>query len=106
MNVRTIRYFPAVHMANSHDGLKQIAKKEKIDLDALAPGELVIFTNAPFTALKLYASGHVYAYYRAPRGRLNALMISKIPASFGGGKLIFDAALKDALIETLEKAKK
>ena len=105
MAARIIRVFLNVSMINGHDGLHAVAKKEKVDLGKLEPGELVIFLNERADKLKVYGANDVYAYYRSPKGRLQAEMIQNIPKSFSGGRINFDEAVKTALLDLLAKKK-
>jgi len=99
-----IRYFPETHMGLGHQGLTELAKTRGIDPGKLNSGEYVIFTNKKKTAVKIYAPGQVIAYKKYPKG-IDLRIIQEIPRSFAGGKLNFDAALKSALVKSLEGKK-
>lgn len=99
---RLLRVFLNADMRNGHDGLKQLAKTEKLDLAKLEPGEYVLFLNSARDRLKLFATDNIFAYLKLDRGRIDLRTLSKIPRAFSGsGKIDYDATLKEVLKKEL-----
>jgi hypothetical protein len=93
-NGRIIRYFPNVHMCYSHDGLREIAKKQKIILNQLDAGEFCVFMNRAQSACKIFGPGNTFCYFRMPdNSRINPKIIPLIPSFLTGGRLQYTAAL-------------
>lgn len=91
-----------VHMANCHEGLRQIAKDElKIDVLDLRPGQYVMFTNADFTAVKVFGAGNTFLHHRSrERGhRLNPKATMLLPEFIKGHKLNYDKALAKVITD-------
>ena len=95
---RIIRYFPNVHMGNSHHGLSEIAKEHKVNISKLEPGEFVIFVNNDQTALKMFAPGNIIAHLRMPgTQKINPRVIAMIPRFFNGAQIEYDKALREVI---------
>jgi hypothetical protein len=97
---KVIQCFFDADMRNGHLGLAAIAKKDKIDVEQIEPGQYVVFLNSAKNRLKLYAANGIVAYYYKPGMKIDLHVISEIPRAFlGSGRLDYDAALR----KTLEK---
>lgn len=103
MSNKIIRVFLNTDMRNQHEGLIQMAKKQKVDPEKLEDGEHVIFVNAARNKLKVFSSNGLLSYKRQEKGRLNMEAIIRIPQSFSGGNLNWKEAQKQALLVKLEK---
>ncbi len=97
---KIIRYFPDTDLRNAHAGLALIAKKYKVDVEDLTPGEFVVFINTKHTVLKMYASSGVIAHLKMKQGhKINPKTIAMIPRYFNGSTIKYDDALRE-VIET------
>ena len=97
---RIVYFAPDTNLRCGHDGLSEIAKKSKlkIHVEALLPGEYLIFTNRAQTALKMYTCGNIVAHLKMPQGqRLNMEAIQFIPCFFNGEKIDYKGALAEAM---------
>lgn len=100
---RLLRVFLNADMRNQHDGLRALAKTEKINIDKLEVGEMVLFINSDKNRVKLYGSNNVLAYLKLDKGKIDMRTISLIPRAFSGsGKIDYDAALKEVLTRELK----
>ena len=77
-----IRCFLDVDMRCQHFGLSKHAKKHKVDIDKLKPGQHVMFTNRAMNRVKIYSAGGVLSYL-ASKDRLDMAAVGQIPACFG-----------------------
>lgn len=100
---RAIQIFLDSDLRCSHDGLAMIAKKEKIDVSKLEPGEYVIFVNSAKDKCKVYAAFNVVAYLKPPKGhKIEMKVIQLIPVAFAAtGRIDYDKALKELLEKEL-----
>lgn len=99
---RIVAFILDVHMAFSHDGLHEIAKKEKkLDLDKLKVGEFVLFANRPFTAFKLFGAGNAFLYYRQEHP-LNPRALMRMVSCFDGVKFDYKKALQETILKQLD----
>lgn len=81
-----VHIFKNVSMSYQHDGLAELARKKKVNINLLDPGTHVLFLNSRLTRVKMYSANGVISYYRAPNGgRLNLNMIEYIPQCFNAG---------------------
>lgn len=95
---KIIRFFPEVDMRNGHDGLRKLARKEGVNVDALGAGEYVIFLNRSKRMVKMFASGNIIAFLKmADNKKLDPRTIALIPRYFNGSKINYDAALEAVL---------
>lgn len=62
--MKAIKIFTGVDLIVSHDGLKEYAKKHKVDLKELRTGEVAIFVNTKKDKMKSYAWNGVLSYLR------------------------------------------
>lgn len=101
---RVIRCFLNVRLSSGHVGLAEFAKKNKLNVTALNPGEYVVFINRAQDRVKVYASNNIIAYLRLPSGqRLDLRVIQQIPSAFNGTKINYDEALRETLLRELKR---
>lgn len=100
-----VQVFQNADMRNGHDGLRIAAASAGIDTDTLTPGTYVVFINSKRTMVKLYAANNVIAFYRArAKEALDIRTIPMIVKSFkGSGRIEYDEALKQAVVEALRR---
>ncbi len=99
-----VEYFLNVPMSYSHPGLRDVALKGGRDLNALKPGEFVLFCNRPFNAVKMFGSANTFVYHRNPSDRpLNPRALMKAVECFDGVAFDYKAALADELESRLAK---
>lgn len=99
MKNRILQVFFDVDLRNGHEGLREIAKKAKVDVENLKEGEFLIFLNTRKDKVKVYASNDVYAYYRSPTGRIQLEAIRHIPNAFNGTSINMEKALTAVFAE-------
>lgn len=98
MSNKVMYVIPHVDMRNSHLGLMEIAKKNKVSSSAIKPGEFILFINNPFNACKLLAANDVVIYYKHPKGhRLNYKALQLLPHFFDGQDIGYSSALKHVI---------
>lgn len=99
----TINYFPETHLGQAHKGLSTLAKKKKIDVDKLRPGEYVIFMNRRRNALKMFTCMNGIFHHKLPYEslRYDLRFIKLIPRFFNGKELNYDGALKEIIMKDL-----
>ena len=100
---KLIHIFQDADCRYGEPGLCDLAKKH-VELDALRPGELLIFVNTQKTMVKILATtgyGFCVTGFRSPVGRIELRALKHIPAAFNGGEIRYDKALAKALIEML-----
>lgn len=98
-----MRVFLNADMRNQHDGMKALAKSEKIDIEKLEVGEIVLFINSEKNRIKLFGAKNVLAYLKLDRGKIDMRTIALIPKAFSGsGKIDYDKALKEVLTKELK----
>lgn len=91
-------FFADVDMRCGHYGLNLIAKKRRINLDKLKPGEMVVFINRYQDKAKVYTTGYSYVYMKLPnRQRINPGVIGLIPKFFNGNSIDYDSALRKVI---------
>lgn len=99
---KLVHFLTDVDLRNSHDGLAALAKKAKINVEALKVGEFVLFINAKITAVKLYGANNWVSSYKHPQGhRLNPATLVNLPKFVEGGKISYPQALAAALKQQL-----
>lgn len=100
-----IQIFQDVDLRCSHDGLTDVAKKEKVNLSKLNEGEYVVFFNSKRTHLKIAAAHGTIAYRRSEHGRFFdvSCIVAVVRAFHNTGRLDYDAALKERLDELLKR---
>lgn len=97
-----VRFFPDVSMANSHQGLGNIAKEANLNVRKLRPGEYLIFMNKKQTALKMLTAGNIIAYLKMPGStKIDPRTIALIPKFFNGTEINYSGALKKVLVRHL-----
>lgn len=95
--MKIIRYFSDVDMRNGHNGLRQIARDEGIDLRRVPEGQFVIFMNKKKNCLKMFASYNVLAHVKLDEGKIDPRVIAHIPACFNGREIDYDKALRKVM---------
>lgn len=109
MSNRLLHVFYDVDMRGRHEALAQVAKKEKIDIKNIRPGDMVCFINTAKDRIMVLAgvnevdSFGVLGYYRSPHGRIDEMAIQHIPSAFNGGKFEMKKAIEKALVKRLAK---
>lgn len=99
---KLLRVFLNADLRCAHDGLKAMAKKQKVKLEELKEGELVLFVNAERNRIKLFGANNVLAYLKLDRGRIDFRTISLIPRAFSAsGKIDYDSALKEVITKAI-----
>lgn len=99
---KIIRFFPDTDLRCGHDGLSEIAKEHKINVQSLGAGEFVVFTNRKKTAVKLYAANYTVVHQRMVGGaKIDMRVISLIPKYFNGTKINIDGAVKEIITKAL-----
>lgn len=100
---RALRVFLNSDLRCGHEGLAATAKKEKINVSNIEPGEFVIFINAEKNKIKLYAANNVVAYLKLPDGgRVDMKTIAKIPMAFKAtGRIDYDGILRETIMSEL-----
>jgi hypothetical protein len=101
-NARILRVFINCDMRNSFNGLRKLAAKHEVKVNALKEGDFVIFINTARTKLKALGSGDVLCYV-AKDHKISLDAIQYIPAAFKA-KRKFD--YPEALRIAVEKALK
>lgn len=95
---RVLQIFLNCDLRCAHDGLSEIARRQGIDVRTLNRGHYLCFLNAAKDRLKMFASGNIVAYLKAPKGsRIDLRLLCEIPKAFNGVSIDHDAALKEAL---------
>lgn len=102
---RAIQIFLNCDLRCCHEGLAEVAKKNKIDVKKLNPGEFVIFINASKNRLKLYTANNVIAYLKLQENqKIDLRVIALIPQAFEAtGKINYDENLKKVIEKELSK---
>ncbi len=95
---RLLHFIPDTDLRCSHEGLKLVAKKKKINLDDMRIGDCVIFANRSLNKIKMFASGTKCMVFYSNDGRKIATdTIQFLPAFLSGGELNYRGALKTAI---------
>lgn len=99
---RILQVFLDSDLRCGHEGLEAVAKKHKIAVKDLDPGQYVVFVNSARDRIKIFAASHVIAYLKAPVGKIDMRTISLIPQAFEGkGRFNYDEALKELIKKKL-----
>lgn len=99
-----VHFFGDTDLRCQHNGLSEIAKKEKIDVGKLLPGEYVVYVNHARDRVKLFTSSNVIAYLRLKTGKIDLRTIQFIPKAFeGSGRIDYDKSLKEFVESSLVK---
>lgn len=109
MSKRIAKLVQGVHMGLGHDGLRKLLAKPverggaDLDLDALAPNDLVMCLNGHGDKMKVIGhKGLVLGYLKMPnKQRIMREAIQYIPSTFGAGEFNFEAACRRAIEERL-----
>ncbi len=89
-----------VSMQLGHDGLRNLLKKEGIDVDTLAGSDLVMCINTLGDKLKVIgARGLVLGYLKLPGGRkIDKTALQYIPQTFGASGFSYDDAVRTRIL--------
>lgn len=102
-----VHFFGDVDLRSQHNGLSELAKKEKIDVRKLRPGEYLVFVNHARDRVKMYTASNVIAYLKVDTGKIDLRTIQYIPTAFeGSGKIDYDRSLKEFVEKSLIKKRK
>jgi hypothetical protein len=101
---KLVHVFYDINMSNSHRGLKEICKK-KIDTSGLRPGDMVVFINKNWTALKAFAGNENFLVHHKMQGskHINPDTIVLLPLYVKGAKLEYDEANREAVTSRYRK---
>lgn len=104
MNQKIIHIFFDIDMRNQHDGLKILAHKKNVDVEALNNNQHVIFINKSLNRLKMYSSKGVLSYIKS-KNIFDLDAIKYIPEAFANDdvELIYTKALKKTLEKKLKR---
>lgn len=105
---KIVRVFLDTNMACQHNGLRSLASKHGVKLEALDNREHVIFVNKARNRVKLYSANGVISYLWKEKGRLDMMALSMIPETFSnqvGDGFHMNKAIKATLIKRLEAPK-
>lgn len=96
--------FLDVSMNCQHRGLTKVAKRGGVNVHDLKPGEFVLFVNARFDKMKLFATQNIIIYIAAPKGRkVSQKFLEELPKIFDtNATLNYDEALQPVLKKYLE----
>lgn len=83
-------------MVKQHDGLKAVAKKHKVDLDALPGESACVFISRDKCRIKVYSSNGVLSYLRAKTSRpFDLSALNEFPKAFNvDGSFDYNKAIK------------
>jgi hypothetical protein len=96
---KLVRYVPDQDMRKGYSSLNDL-----VPLLNLGAGEFVAFVNRKQDKIKLATGNDVLLYHRMPQGkRLDPRVIQNLPRYLSGGKINYDAALRDALQKAFPK---
>lgn len=104
--------FLDVNMVNHHQGLLEIARKKKVDVTELKPGDFLLFINARGSYCKIMGANISPAgrppmfpvtSIKSPRGQISPLILRELPKFFFGQPFDYDATLKPLLEAHLNK---
>lgn len=99
MNPRILKLVQGVHMGLGHDGLRELLKKNKIDVSTLMQGELIMCMNKKGDKLKVVGfGGIVIGYLKMPKGdQIMKEALQYIPQAFGSEGFDYNKACRKAL---------
>ena len=102
-----IVYFATdVNLRCGHDGLSELARKSKhkVFVEALYPGEFMVFINKAQTAFKAFACGNAVVHVKLPQGeKLNMEAIIHFPEFFNGETIDYKSANAKAVEKQLQR---
>lgn len=104
---KLLHIFFGCDMRSGHEGLKALLKKKKVNIDAISPGDCIIFMNGEQTRLKMFASTtECLLHLNTGNRRIDPATIPDLPKYFNGQRLDYGAALKDAITKHMARRKK
>ncbi len=91
-----------VNLGKGHQGLSEIAASLGVKTDSLDRGQFVLFLNKAQTAVKVFASNNVVAYYKNPdRKPMTMVQLANIPRCFNGHSFEWNIKLEKQLSNKL-----
>jgi len=100
---RLLHIFYDVTMSNGHSGLSELCKR-KVSLDNMKPGDMIIFINSSWTAMKaLTGSKNVLMHHKMESGHINPDTLIHLPEFVNGGKLDYQGANRVAITQRYNK---
>ena len=101
---KVIEVFYDIHMHNGHDGLERILKDDGTKLDK---GQVAVFINTSWTALKMLTPDRVLLHFKQPGPRpIDPNTIPYLPTCINGNKLDYSKALDAAVRSQFSQWKK
>lgn len=103
---KLVNAFLDVDMRCQHDGLAKIAKKHRVDVWSLSPGEHVVFINRAMDRIKMFSPNGVLSYLRLKSDqRIDLDTLKYIPEAYDGSKdlrVTYSQALRKSLSKRVE----
>ncbi len=100
MKNEIIQVFLDVDMRAGHRGLADVAKKRKVDVLNLDPGEHVVFVNRKVDKIKIYSARNVLSYLLSDK-QLDISALSYFSDCYGAKGFNYDNALRKVLLQKL-----
>ncbi len=99
-----VRVFKDTDMRNQHAGLRMVAAKANVNLDALDQHEHVVFLNSKKNRIKAFSFNGVISYLYSEKEPLDLNALVGIVQTFSpGAKANVNEAVKKALSKKLNK---
>lgn len=102
MSKNIMHVFYDSYMGWSHGSLTEIMKK-KTGQQELGRGEVAIFINKAWSAVKVLAPGNIILYYRTNSKAVTIETIKFLPSALGGSRLTFERGLEANMLKAFEK---
>jgi hypothetical protein len=106
---RVLHILENTDMRARHEGLRDFAKKNKVDISKMNEGDIVVFLNAKkdrlmcLVVLPEEETFGFLGYYRSPHGRVPPEALEFIPRAFGGSGFNMNASIRAGLTKLLAK---
>ena len=98
---KVAHFFLCVDMRQGHEGLWAQVKAKKVKVK---PGDYVIFLNARRNIVKMFCGGkEVLLSYKKDNRVIDPGVIPHLPMHCGGNEINMDAAIKEMLLEVLDR---
>jgi hypothetical protein len=95
--MKIARIFMDVDMRCNFEGMREVLKSAKIDLDTIKSDYVVILMNRRKTAFKMLVDNAYIVYYKNGNRRIPLEAIQYIPQRFGGSEMEFNKAVEKSL---------
>lgn len=95
------RVYLDVSMALGFNGLTEVLKKTKVDINTLPSGKFTVFVNRKHTAFKLLVGKNILIYHNNQGRKFPLEALTEIPNFFDGTTLKFSHAIKKTVIDKL-----